>query len=382
MLTGFILVEGGLAATITKAANGLDLVATLGGGHAVSLAEYLTPNRTVVGFLGPVLVLVAVFAIAGRLGVRLPPWIISYPAAILLVAAAAVFAAQGYFNGGEIGYRRFTVPVILMAAGGWLAAAASRFLSAEPNDSKRFARYLIASGFGVSVMIAFAIGSAVPLVTNMAGILVIPAALLVQGAYFVDRSAAGAFLATSASVMCLVATYMLYTALQDPFVVTRPMDEQTETVELFGKPHRVDPVLATTISDLKRQADAAGWQPGTPLINLTGNSPLTTVLLDGRFVSGSWLLGGFPGSAEFAQKALSFVDPELVRQAWLVVTPVGERPISPEIVKQFGMRFPEDYERVGEAVMEFKAVPVQGIERWTETQVLWKPKPVTDQTGR
>jgi hypothetical protein len=178
-------------------------------------------------------------------------------------------------------------------------------------------------------------------------------------------------------VAVLMSTCVVTSAVVIPSVRERspyrmlPLAQQTVPVVIVpGTPRLlVDPRTAAWVEGLRGGAVAAGWQPGTPLLDLTANSAAVLVL--GAHAPGT-LLPTFPRwttKVATARAALSFEDPAVWRRAWLLVPApsapqFGHPAVTTEaIVQVLGRHFPADYEKVVAVSANFARNRV----------VLWRP---------
>jgi hypothetical protein len=131
--------------------------------------------------------------------------------------------------------------------------------------------------------------------------------------------------------------------------------DQTNTLVVSQEMGRYIHVLQTAASE-------AGFQPETPLIDLTGSSPGAAYVLRGRAYVFPWLLGDYPGSDLAAVFILSRWHPQDLAAAWVLTADREGAPyLTPSILREVGLDFPADYERVGE------------IRLGDQTQILWRP---------
>lgn len=108
--------------------------------------------------------------------------------------------------------------------------------------------------------------------------------------------------------------------------------------------------MARYIRDLRALAAAAGYQPGTPIIDLTGRTPGAVYALDGRALVFPWLLSTYEGSNPAAAYALSLWPTEALREAWVLAVHENadqSDALSPSILRDLGLPFPEGYTPAG-----------------------------------
>lgn len=75
------------------------------------------------------------------------------------------------------------------------------------------------------------------------------------------------------------------------------------------------------LTTARSKARAAGLGPGTPVVDLTGDSPSLLYVLEARALGLPWLLGWFPGSSAVAVETIGLDDCSDVAKAWLLIEP-------------------------------------------------------------
>ncbi|QJW84079.1 hypothetical protein HK414_09770 [Ramlibacter terrae] len=100
--------------------------------------------------------------------------------------------------------------------------------------------------------------------------------------------------AAVALVAVVAGAVMLHRSADLPFRIEGGLARQTEPVTFLNQSGaiRLDPVKAAYATDILRSAASAGWQAGTPLLNLTGHTPGVNVILDAPFVGSPLLING------------------------------------------------------------------------------------------
>ncbi len=94
-------------------------------------------------------------------------------------------------------------------------------------------------------------------------------------------------------------------------------------------------------------AVGAGFEPATPVIDLSGQSPGLLYALSAESLGQPWIIGGYPGSLEFAEAALSRTSCDRLATAWVLLEPDGPRSIPTELMTNLGTGFPTGYEKAG-----------------------------------
>lgn len=121
---------------------------------------------------------------------------------------------------------------------------------------------------------------------------------------------------------------------------------------------------------LRTTAAAHGWQPGTPLLNMSYYTSTSLFLLDARKVAASWQVESRYTPMESYPKIFGQIAPDVLRSAW-ILKPVHEGPRHMPLaaLPLIGLNFPEDYELLGTSPAE----AVNGV--WpAEHYELWKPR--------
>nr|WP_304655522.1 hypothetical protein [Neorhizobium galegae] len=147
----------------------------------------------------------------------------------------------------------------------------------------------------------------------------------------------------------MVTAILLQTGLEQPQRQTQPL-RLNETTLKIG-PQQSALVLSTGyaayIADAMATAQNSGFEHGTPVIDLTGQSPGILYAIGAENIGQAWTIGGYPGSLKLAKAALDHVACETIAAAWVLFEPEGPRSIPAELVPSVGGAFPESYQRVG-----------------------------------
>jgi hypothetical protein len=170
---------------------------------------------------------------------------------------------------------------------------------------------------------------------------------------------------TMAATACLVIEAMIF-SVQRPYRIIGPLSEQTEWISSARSDRvvKVDPATAIYFRSLLTGARSAGFQVGTPIIDLTGIGPTTQYLLGGEPVGLAWISGGYPGSRDLALHAISQVPRAKLQQSWILTAPAGHDFLPIDILTTLGLRFPDEYEEVARARTSFM----------DEEHILWRPR--------
>jgi hypothetical protein len=172
------------------------------------------------------------------------------------------------------------------------------------------------------------------------------------------------FLAATA-LSSLLPPAVLIGAMANPYRVATPMWAQTEPVTIGPDRSRlmVDTGAASYIRRLQELAQAHGFRPGMPMIDLSGRSPGAVFALAGEAPGESWLNSSSTGSVPYIEKILAAVPNETLKRAWVLANPGGRLALPPSVLVNAGLDFPGAYEKIGTAFL-----PLRG-----EMHELWKP---------
>ncbi|MCD4529011.1 MULTISPECIES: hypothetical protein [Pseudomonas] len=168
-----------------------------------------------------------------------------------------------------------------------------------------------------------------------------------------------------------VTATLLQTALEQPY--RQPQALRLNTSSLDVGPQKSTVILsqgyAHYIDSAIKTARAAGFEPSTPMIDLSGQSPAILYAIGAQNIGQAWTIGGYPGSLDLARAALNRTSCEKIASAWLLLEPEGPRSISLELMSGLGSVFPERYEQVG----SWQTAEGAGSFAVSRTQVIYKP---------
>lgn len=176
-------------------------------------------------------------------------------------------------------------------------------------------------------------------------------------------------------VQAVVAGLLLY-GFRAPYRQPQPIDTNAALVEIGTLPSRL--ILSDGYADYIRTAGAvardAGFVPGTPIIDLSGESPGLLQAFGAVNLGLPWLIGGYPGSEAYVSAALGFVPCAPLATAWVLVEPDGARRIPETVIAQVGADFPRSYALVG----AWQVASGAGGRVWRGQQKLFRPLAVAE----
>jgi hypothetical protein len=112
----------------------------------------------------------------------------------------------------------------------------------------------------------------------------------------------------------------------------------------------LSPLAAEYIEKLRSIAKSNGFEPGTPIIDLSGNVPGSLYVLDSYTPKNAWILSGQNDRSEYFSYLLSTIPCEEITRAWLLDDDAMDViPIEPKILLESGLNIGTDYSLEGMA---------------------------------
>ncbi len=290
--------------------------------------------------------------------------------AIAVLAVGVTIALRNGFGGGPRVYLTLPYAGIALLITSTLVLISSVITSLASANyvprraiALRAARAVAAGGFLAAGAILYAFSSSNGLVNQMwgaFGIFAVACIVLLVG------SLGPMHVPIVAAVMALVCGMAAWSALTEGANAgyrTAPVAESTVSTQVSsrGATLSLGPEYSQALNTLRTGATAAGFTPGTPLVDLTPFSPGIGYLL-GSLPPTTIMLGY---SAEVAEWALAQQDQQKWHDAWVLVDSGDARSLPTSVLSTLGRSFPDDYERVASATWPIK--PAEHLE-------LWRPK--------
>ncbi len=364
-----MLIDGNPSAIIMRYHSALQNNELSRSGH--DLRGMITGLELTLGYRGwGTLLLMAVLGPLVSMALSADGWKLS----TRLVTCAVVLAIQFFLARPLITYNysiSFWSLGVLTMTGILTSRLLSRDVAPEIGEDRRYIALLlgaflapVAVGFGTNVGIwqaAVHAGLFWTLTIALLVVLATPRTLQLPWLHF-----------TMAATACLVIQATIF-SVKRPYRIVGPLSEQTEWISSARSERvvKVDPATATYFRSLLTGARSAGFQVGTPIIDLTGIGPTTQYLLGGEPVGLAWISGGYPGSRDLALHAISKVPSAKLQQSWILTAPAGQDSLPTDILKTLGLRFPDEYEEVVRARTSFK----------NEEHILWQPRSARARSG-
>jgi hypothetical protein len=304
--------------------------------------------------------------LAAPLAAAVLPWVgVRHPWRYLVAAAGVAIVVPTAsmlheYPGGVPGLGMSASAPVLVALVG-VAVAAVAVLWRAPSAGRALVAALALFGIGI----AYPIGTNVEYATQLPGGYVVLFAAAVAGVCALPRPGALGLVGLLAVVGLAFGDVLVpVTRVNAPYRIAL-FEEQTlpRTVVAGSPPVMVDGPTAAWIDGLRAGAASAGWQAGTPLLDLTWH-PASVLVLDGR--APRVLLPDFPGwpdPGNSAAFAMAQEDPATWQHAWLLIPEGQDDAVADQATSVVGRRFPSDFVKVTTVV-----APYDG-----EAQGLWRP---------
>jgi hypothetical protein len=142
-----------------------------------------------------------------------------------------------------------------------------------------------------------------------------------------------------------ITAVLVQSGVERPYRQTQPLRTNSHAIQVGSPGSQVllaEPNGAFLTEAMSLTRDA-GFEAGTPMIDLTGRSPGILYLLKAESIGQAWTMGGYPGSLDLAVAALRRVPCNKLAVAWLLQEEKGSNRISPELLDHFGAKVERDY---------------------------------------
>jgi hypothetical protein len=110
-----------------------------------------------------------------------------------------------------------------------------------------------------------------------------------------------------------------------------------------GSTLKMAPEMAEFIQKWRVLADNHGFDPATPVIDLTGRSPGAIFILGAYLPKTPWLYSGYSGADQFAVASLKRLSCRQLTEAWLIIDLDYIGDLKPDILVQAGLDFDNVY---------------------------------------
>lgn len=137
----------------------------------------------------------------------------------------------------------------------------------------------------------------------------------------------------SICLVCLTAV-VLFVAAKTPYRQVSSLFANSFTLSTDSTVRylKVDYSTSKSYSTMVKSVVDSDFQPGDGIIDLTGQSPAIAFLIGAKPMGDSWLLGGYPGSNEFAIRKLMDLSCREKVSSYLLVEPDGPLSLNVEYI--------------------------------------------------
>lgn len=348
LLLSAMVIDGSILGFAKRLQLGIDFGGYLGGGHTMSQILRIDNFRVrTPGQLAILSVLVmALVAIWGALSEKPRDVIVFLSVSVVFFTATALLAFGRVHKTAGLGeFEGLLIFGVVFAA----ALTGLIFGRPKPLNSLSVAQWAVAIFFlAMPHIYAFGTnrnywenGAWAGIFWLLAGVTLLRPVVLQRGTW--------SFALPLALATEMVTAILLQTGLELPQRQTQPLRLNETTLEIG--PQRSALVLsagyAAYIADAVAVAQNNGFKQGTPVIDLSGQSPGILYAIGAENIGQAWTIGGYPGSLKLAKAALDHVACEKIAAAWVLFEPNGPRSIPVELMPSLGTAFPESYQRVG-----------------------------------
>jgi len=346
LLASAWLIDGSVVTFAARIKKGIQLTQDLGGGH--TLLNILRVDTFTLDdmLLYPLLATaLAIFIATGLLLAKNQRWqYLSLPLSLaFFVLTASLVLGQPLWAVNLGPYQSLWIFAVMLAA--LVALLTIGRLKALTNIT--LAQWVMAVVLIVTPhMYAFGTNGNYWNTAGYAAIFWLLAGLTLVGPLIRQKASLFPLLPATLATQAMVAT-MLQTGLEQPYRQPQPLKLNTSTQSVNGSKLQLSEGYALYFFSAIQAARTAGLEPGTPMIDLSGQSPGILYALGAQNIGQAWLVGGYPGSLKRASEALSLVDCQTLAVSWVLWEPDGPRSLPTETLLQQGARFPDDYRQVG-----------------------------------
>jgi hypothetical protein len=172
----------------------------------------------------------------------------------------------------------------------------------------------------------------------------------------------------------LITVFLLQVSMEQPYW------NQPEPFRMYDKPvaygrNHSELMLPSALADYYRNlvdfTSQAGFSPGLPVIDMTGEGPGTLYAIDAKPIGQPWMMGGFPGSDKFAVFTLNRAQCKDIAESWLLVDPDSQSKLSSSVLKPLGLSIETNYQIAAEMTISGNSQPRHGMA--SHKLQLWKP---------
>ena len=142
-----------------------------------------------------------------------------------------------------------------------------------------------------------------------------------------------------------VTAVLLQAGVQYPYRQPQPLHLNDAQVEIDVNKSKLtlSKGYASYIERALGMSHEAGFLSGTPVIDLSGQSPGILYLIGAESIGQAWTIGDYEGSLKLAVAAYARTPCEKVSESWVLYEREGPRSIPVELMARLGTAFPDTY---------------------------------------
>jgi hypothetical protein len=348
LLVSALLIDGSFLRFIARLQIGVEFGKILGGGHSLSQVLRIDNFQLSEKFkLSILLVAGAVFLALWSMCTKNKKWqVIGLLISIAFFSITALLTlGQTHRTAGLGQFQGLLIFVVVYAA--VITALALGRLHALKSVSSQ--QWTIAALFmAMPHIYAFGTNGNYWEAGSSAAIFWLLAGLTVLGPLIRERASWSHMLPLALAAQTVTAT-LIKTGLEQPYRQPQPLrlNASAQKIGPQGSALTLSEDYFAYISSAIATAKKVGFEPNTPLIDLSGQSPGILYAVGAELIGQAWTIGGYPGSLKLAKAALDRTSCGKIAASWILFEQHGPRSIPAELIQSLGADFPNDYEHVG-----------------------------------
>jgi hypothetical protein len=171
----------------------------------------------------------------------------------------------------------------------------------------------------------------------------------------------------------LITVFLLQAAMEWPYRQPQPF-RQYDNVVAIGE-DKSELILPQDLADyyrnVQKTAQQAGFQAGTPMLDMTGEGSGTLYAIGAKAIGSAWLIGGYSGSDNMVKTLLNRVSCTDITNAWLLVDSDNPLKLSLTLLSDFGLSAEQNFEIAADLNIPATTIARHGIP--SRRLQLWKP---------
>tara|TARA_B100001057_G_scaffold494115_1_gene590025 strand:- start:7744 stop:9453 length:1710 start_codon:yes stop_codon:yes gene_type:complete len=144
--------------------------------------------------------------------------------------------------------------------------------------------------------------------------------------------------------ICILVTLQFNQGIKKPYRLHDSVLKQTKKINIkpFNSNIFIDKSSHSFLTNIQDIFFNNNWKSKDSLIELSGRYPVFNVILEARYVSKPWYLGGYDGSTNFVKSFLKETDTNLIKNSW-IITSDYKFGISEQVLEELNLNLNKDY---------------------------------------